>query len=120
MQNLPEIKINYQILAELKAYNSSDGNPLLLRLIELFKEETPITFEEIKKSISIADYNQVAKYFHKLKGVASNLGLEGLASFYLSLEEEAKNSSKDLIIDFDYLREIYFIYMTEFEKIIKE
>ena len=64
----------------------------LAQLVELFLQDSKPRLEQLEKAIRSNDTSQIIAIAHTLKGSASNLGARKLASFYATLEKQAKAS----------------------------
>ena len=64
----------------------------LAQLVELFLQDSMPRLEQLEKAIRSNDTSQIIAIAHTLKGSASNLGARKLASFYATLEKQAKAS----------------------------
>ena len=62
----------------------------LAQLVELFLQDSKPRLEQLEKAIRSNDASQIITIAHTLKGSASNLGARKLASYYTTLEKQAK------------------------------
>lgn len=55
-----------------------NGRPLLMRLFEIYLEETPRLLEELEAAIQAKDSDEVYEVVHQMKGSAAALGARKL------------------------------------------
>lgn len=55
-----------------------NGRPLLVRLFEIYLEETPRLLEELESAISNKDSDEIYDVIHQMKGSAAALGARRL------------------------------------------
>jgi hypothetical protein len=80
---------------------SGDNLELKIKLIGIIKKELPIEIKVYSEQMGDSNFIQAAQSVHKLKHKISILGLE--KSYYIAEEHEnnLKNSSTKLAVDFE-------------------
>lgn len=81
--------------------NSFDNDTQMLKdLKEDAKQAVPDSIEKIYNAIETANYNEIAKNAHTLKGIGLNMKFNLLSMFAKQLENAAKNSeSKEMMLE---------------------
>ncbi len=68
------------------------------KLASAFIASLPGEREGLRKAVDSADWPQVAKFAHRLRGSASNLCANGLSAAAESVEKAARNALSDSVI----------------------
>lgn len=74
--------------AELEKYRVPDDPSALTELVELFLEDLPVRFAELRSAAARNDVAALRTSVHTLKGSASNMGARRLAEVCRNLEEK--------------------------------
>jgi len=69
---------------------------LLLELVQIFLEDTPLRFKDISALIAKSDCLELADVAHSIKGAASNIGANKLWQSFKEIEQAAKD--QDLVL----------------------
>jgi signal transduction histidine kinase/CheY-like chemotaxis protein/HPt (histidine-containing phosphotransfer) domain-containing protein len=91
---LPEA-LDPEALDEIRKL-TSDGAPLLGRVLDLYGEVTPIKVRELREALSRGDTATLRAVAHALKSSSANIGARHLAELCRCLEEKLR---KDVVSD---------------------
>ncbi len=95
----------------------SHGNEdFVLKMIQIFKESTPITLSEMQVSLKERDYLNLSKLAHKLKPSIESMGIHRLFGKAKELELECKEENLD---HKDIEKKVHF-FIDELDRVIKE
>ncbi|MCD6050263.1 MAG: barA 6 [Verrucomicrobia bacterium] len=94
----PTVRLNRNVLDELKSLKGDDGSDPLSEIIQSFLTHSPQMMAEIQAMTAAGKVEEVRMAAHSLKGCAANLGAEKLASLCADLEKAAKNRQTEQFI----------------------
>ncbi len=105
--------LDLEMLATLRSLDEDKGF-FLNELIELYRLDSPVIFENLLKAHAEASVKHVVFYAHRLKGMSSNLGI---LRFYRLLESIEKSytqlSPRELLEMEDLLRQEYELALAQ-------
>ena len=87
--------LDTSILEELSSHirNKDDSNKMIINLLELFLEEAPQQFAEIKQAVASSDSKKLYENAHALKGNSATLGAKEFSEACRKLEQIGKQQS---------------------------
>ncbi len=86
-QNKPEFKIDLSYLRDV----SSGSNEFMIEMIELFLDQTPAYFEQLRQFISEENWPKVADIAHKIKPTLAFMGADAAKDRMAEIETNARN-----------------------------
>lgn len=86
-QNKPEFKIDLSYLRDV----SSGSNEFMIEMIELFLDQTPAYFEQLRQFISEGNWPKVADIAHKIKPTLAFMGADAAKDRMAEIETNARN-----------------------------
>ncbi len=86
-QNKPEFNIDLTYLRDV----SSGSNEFMVEMIELFLEQTPAYFEQLKQSIAEQNWSRVSEIAHKIKPTLAFMGADSAKESMAVIENNARN-----------------------------
>lgn len=98
-----------------KLRDLSHGNEeFVAKMVNIFKESTPPTLEEMRKSLHERNYANLSKLAHKLKPSVENMGIHRLEGKAREIEIECKEE----IIDHKEIEKKVNFFVDELERVI--
>ncbi|MES3019417.1 MAG: Hpt domain-containing protein [Bacteroidota bacterium] len=86
-QNKPEFNIDLTYLRDV----SSGSNEFMIEMIELFLEQTPVYFEQLRQFIAEENWAKVAEIAHKIKPTLAFMGADSAREIMSEIETSARN-----------------------------
>lgn len=86
-QNKPEFNIDLTYLRDV----SSGSNEFIVDMIELFLEQTPAYFEQLRQFIAEENWPKVAEIAHKIKPTLAFMGADAAKESMAAIETSARN-----------------------------
>ncbi len=86
-QNKPEFNIDLTYLRDV----SSGSNEFMIEMIELFLEQTPAYFEQLRQFIADENWSKVAEIAHKIKPTLAFMGANAAKESMAEIEASARN-----------------------------
>lgn len=116
-QSKPEFKIDLTYLRDV----SSGSNEFMIEMIELFLDQTPAYFEQLKQFIAEKNWAKVSEIAHKIKPTLAFMGADAAKESMADIENNARNLTDTELISpaFESLYEFsgdLFIKLTEVKK----
>jgi CheY-like chemotaxis protein len=87
---------NADFLDELKKASPDSWNALVLRILNLFHENTPKLIEEIKRGSIEKNVDMIRRAAHSLKSSAANIGAMNMAAYCKELEHQAAEKKLEI------------------------
>jgi HPt (histidine-containing phosphotransfer) domain-containing protein len=87
--------LDVETLKALEKVPAEDGSNLLVELIDMFLESTPLRILSIRKAANEKDWFRLKHAVHTLKGSSSTLGLRQVAKVCQELEDAGSSGSRD-------------------------
>ena len=120
-QNKPEFKIDLSYLRDV----SSGSNEFMIEMIELFLEQTPAYFEQLRQFINEENWPRVAEIAHKIKPTLAFMGADGAKDNMAEIEINARNltnveSISPAFKSLNEFSEELFIKLTEVKKELEQ
>lgn len=84
--------IKFEQMIDLSYYVKLSNNKIsfLVRVMNIFIEDTPKDLEELKKVFAEKNFKKVKEVCHKLKGLFKSYNMQELAKVTIELENSAK------------------------------
>lgn len=89
-----------------------------LELIEMFLAELPVRIKSLSYAAESADFSQLNRLAHQLKGAAPGFGFDPIGEAAAVLEERLKTSNLEMV-QLDHIRGEFEQLMTECSSYLK-
>ncbi|SKB38675.1 Hpt domain-containing protein [Daejeonella lutea] len=86
-QNKAEFKIDLTYLRDV----SSGSNEFMIEMIELFLDQTPAYFDQLKQYIAEENWSKVAEIAHKIKPTLAFMGADSAKESMAEIENNARS-----------------------------
>lgn len=91
---------------------SPESNDLIINIIKLFLNNTPLSILSIKNAISTSDWENIQKFTHKIKPSLTIIGLNlDIINTFSKINEFAKEKK-----NLDQINSLFIHFETEMEK----
>jgi HPt (histidine-containing phosphotransfer) domain-containing protein len=84
--------VDMAVLLSFEEFQSDDETDLVVELIELYLQDTPVKIEAIQQAVGTAQRETLKRAAHSLKGSSGTLGVRQLASICEELEALADDA----------------------------
>ena len=105
MEYTKEQLLDFEIIQNLASLGGDDGNAFLKEIIELYINQYPSIYSDIKASAITYDSVKLSQTAHALKGASLNIGAREVADICKKLEFKGKENDMDgvlaLVMDLD-------------------
>jgi HPt (histidine-containing phosphotransfer) domain-containing protein len=88
--------LDFEVLKAFDKVKSDDGSDILVELIDLYLQGTSQSIIAMRKAADEAEWAQLKRAAHTLKGSSSTLGLRQIAKTCQDMEAASSNSTGDV------------------------
>ena len=76
---IPGDAVDMEVLSSFEALQTDDGSDLIVELIDLYLEDSPLRIASMREASLTTDWLVLKRAAHNLKGSSSNLGVRHVA-----------------------------------------
>jgi len=105
--------LDTSILEKIRAMETEQSPNIVVRLIQMFQEDSPRTIHAIHEAVANTDPESARRALHTLKSSSANLGAHTLSELSTKMEQMARDN------DMDKLAETLIDLRCEYERVLQ-